>query len=201
MKNPPSEIRSDFDQLIQISRDFLTTSFNAPISLDRFSSTAPLTRIIVNLESSSTLEILHFGRIRTLRTVNGRSRGFIAPDHKSASICLLLDVRKEITRVRGASTLRAERSRLGPSREFIKIRTVRNSMPVRPLPPVDSLRVPQKERTEGIGMESGWDSLGVRPRQLREPDHGRKPRERTGIRGPRAGKAAYPGLIRYVAEC
>jgi hypothetical protein len=46
-----------------------------------------------------TLEILHFGRIRTFRTVNGRSRGFIAPYHKPASTCLLLEVRKEIVRV------------------------------------------------------------------------------------------------------
>jgi hypothetical protein len=37
----------------------------------------------------NTLKILHFGRIR----------GFIAPYHNSPSMCLLLDVRKEIIRV------------------------------------------------------------------------------------------------------
>jgi hypothetical protein len=70
-------------------------------------------------ERAFTLEILHFGGIRTLRTAHGRSRGFIAPDHKSGSTGLLLDVRKGIMRVRGPS--RTERNRLRQSREFTKI--------------------------------------------------------------------------------
>jgi hypothetical protein len=92
-------------------------------------------------QMADTLEILHFGRTRTLRTVNSRSRGFITPHHKPASSYLLLDVRNEIIRIWGPSRLRAERNQLRQNREFIKIRTVRNSAPARPLPPVNSLRV------------------------------------------------------------
>jgi hypothetical protein len=94
--------------------------------------------------------------------------------------------------------LRTEQSRLRQSREFIKIRTVRNSAPVRGLPPVDSLRVPQKERTEGIGAELGWDS---QRRQFREPDHEKKPGERAGIHGSPAGKVVESDSVRDLADC
>jgi hypothetical protein len=46
-----SEVRSGFDQFIQISLDFLIDSFNAPITPDRFFSTASLTETIANLET------------------------------------------------------------------------------------------------------------------------------------------------------
>jgi hypothetical protein len=55
--------------------------------------------IVGRLYQHTALEILHFGRIRMLRTINRRSRGFITPYRKPASNCLLLDVRKEIIRV------------------------------------------------------------------------------------------------------
>jgi hypothetical protein len=48
-----SEVRSGFDQFIQISRDFLIVSFNASITPHRFFNTALLTRTIANLETPS----------------------------------------------------------------------------------------------------------------------------------------------------
>jgi hypothetical protein len=59
---------------------------------------------------------------------------------------------------------------------------------------------PQKERTEGMGTQSGWDSLGIGHRQFWEPDDGKKPRERIGIHGLRAGEVSQSDSIRDVAD-
>jgi hypothetical protein len=44
-----------FDRVIQIARDVLIASFNAPITPDRFFTSAPLTQTIANLEALSIL--------------------------------------------------------------------------------------------------------------------------------------------------
>jgi hypothetical protein len=74
-------------------------------------------RISLMSTCEHALEILHFGPIRTLRAVNGRSRGFIAPYHKPASTYLLLGVRKEIIR-----SLRSTQASGGTKSTSVKLR-------------------------------------------------------------------------------
>jgi hypothetical protein len=146
----------------------------------------------------NTVEIVHFGRIWTLRTVDGRSRGLMAPWHKPASIYLLLDIRKEIIRIwwsiQASSGKKSTSAKPGIYQDpdcaqlcaGPAIATSRFSL--------SSTKGVNRRNRHRVGM--GSTTSAVPGTRLREETRGK-----VGIHGPRAGKMAQSDSIRDVADC